>query len=426
MNNDLTFISLFSGIGGMDLGLERAGWSCVGQVELNPKAQAVLARHWPDVPKWSDVRDVGRHNLPPARLLCGGFPCQDVSIAGRRAGLAGKQSGLWFEFHRVLAETTPEWVLIENVAGLLSSNQGRDFAIVLRGLVECGYGVCWRVLDSQYLGVAQRRRRVFIVGHLGSGRAAEVLFERESLPGDTAPRRRTGQETSRSTASGAGSTGESVSAVDVRNLALTDELSGTLQAKEQGYSLNYINPILVGTLGTEMGRNRGLGNANETDLIVYGLSTYETPKFAEGIQPTLTSPSPTGGGQPPAVVITDRMDRWVEDDDKIRAVQNDGKSSTAQEHVYFKPEGITDSLTGAHVAKVITKQVRRLTPTEAERLQSFPDGWTDGQSDSERYRQLGLAVTVNVAEWLGRRIEKAAYKAASSEESNLSHLPLTE
>jgi DNA-cytosine methyltransferase len=188
----LRYLSLFSGIGGFDLGFDRAGMVCAGQVEYDEKARGVLARHWPDVPRLNDVREVQGNEFGTVDVITGGFPCQDVSVAGRRAGLAGERSGLWFEFHRLIDRVRPRWAVIENVPGLLSSNGGRDFAVILRGLVECGYGVAWRILDAQYFGVAQRRRRVFIVGSLGSGRAAEVLFEREGGAGDIAESRQAG------------------------------------------------------------------------------------------------------------------------------------------------------------------------------------------------------------------------------------------
>ena len=137
----LRYLSLFSGIGGFDLGFDRAGMVCAGQVEFDEKARAVLAKHWPDVPRLNDVREVNGDEFGSIDLICGGFPCQDVSVAGRRAGLAGERSGLWFEFHRLIDRVRPRWAVFENVPGLLSSNGGRDFAVILRGLVECGYGV---------------------------------------------------------------------------------------------------------------------------------------------------------------------------------------------------------------------------------------------------------------------------------------------
>jgi DNA (cytosine-5)-methyltransferase 1 len=176
----LTFGSTFSGIGGFDLGFERAGMACRWQVEIDPKARAILKRHWPNVPQLEDIQHVNQSHVSAVDVLCGGFPCQDVSVAGGRAGLAGERSGLWFQFNRIIGELKPRWVVIENVPGLFTSNEGRDFTVVLQGLVGWGYGVTWRVLDAQYFGLAQRRERVFIVASLGSGRSAQVLFEQES------------------------------------------------------------------------------------------------------------------------------------------------------------------------------------------------------------------------------------------------------
>ncbi len=179
--------SLFTGIGGFDYGFDSAGWECAWQVEQEPFCNAVLKTHWPAVQRFTDVRDVGAHNLQPVDCITAGVPCQDVSVAGRRKGLAGERTGLFYEFARILSELRPAWFVFENVPGLFSSNQGRDFAEVLRVLmVECGYGVSWRVLDSRYFNVAQRRERVFIVGSLGKPCPAEILFESESGAGNTA------------------------------------------------------------------------------------------------------------------------------------------------------------------------------------------------------------------------------------------------
>ena len=170
--------SVFSGIGGFDLGLERAGWEVRWQIENNPWRQERLREHWPGMELRTDVR-TDTDGLERTDLVCGGFPCTDLSVAGKRKGLAGEQSSLWYEFVRLVADTRPTWVLVENVPGLLSSHEGEDFAIVVRGLAELGFGVAWRVLDSRYFGVAQRRRRVFIVGRAGRPCPLEVLFEPE-------------------------------------------------------------------------------------------------------------------------------------------------------------------------------------------------------------------------------------------------------
>lgn len=177
----MDFISLFSGIGGFDLGLERAGMKCIAQVEIDKAARGVLATHYPHVERLNDVTKANKDNLPTASLICGGSPCQDISKAGHGEGLAGKRSRLFFEFARILRELRPEWFVFENVDNLLRTNDGRDFSAVIGALVGCGYSICWRVLDAQYWGVPQRRLRVFIVGHLRSAeRAASILFEQES------------------------------------------------------------------------------------------------------------------------------------------------------------------------------------------------------------------------------------------------------
>jgi len=158
----MTFGSLFSGIGGIDLGLERAGMECRWQVEIDPYCRKVLAKHWPDVRRYEDVREVGSDNLKPVDLIAGGFPCQDVSVAGKRAGIKeGTRSGLWFEFHRIICELRPSYVIVENVPGLLANGMGR----VLGDLAEIGYDAEWEVLSAADVGAPHLRRRVFIVAY---------------------------------------------------------------------------------------------------------------------------------------------------------------------------------------------------------------------------------------------------------------------
>ena len=178
-----TAVSLFAGVGGFDLALERNGVKVVAAVEIDKKASAVLGKHFPNTKLFGDIQQVTGRDLIDAGfeskrgIITGGFPCQDLSVAGKRAGLAGKRSGLFWEICRLLDETGAENFILENVPGLLSSNNGRDMATVIEALVERRYSVAWRVLDAQYFGVPQRRRRVFIVGSLaeGGGRVAEIL-----------------------------------------------------------------------------------------------------------------------------------------------------------------------------------------------------------------------------------------------------------
>ena len=187
----ITAVSLFAGVGGFDLALERNGVKVVASVEIDKKASAVLAQHFPNSKLFGDITEVTGEQLiaagfdPRNGIITGGFPCQDLSVAGKRAGLGGKRSGLFWEICRLLDETRAQNFILENVPGLLSSNQGRDMAAVVEALVERGYGIAWRVLDAQYFGVPQRRRRIFIVGSLGnSGRTpAEILSLAEGRSG---------------------------------------------------------------------------------------------------------------------------------------------------------------------------------------------------------------------------------------------------
>lgn len=174
--------SFFSGIGGFDLGFERAGFDVLLQCEIDSFCRSVLERHWPYVTKFEDIKKISPADVPNADVWAGGFPCQDVSVArmGPRIGLKGKRSGLFFEFARLLGERRPRVFLIENVPGLLSSHGGRDFEIVIRTLASFGYSVGWRVLNSRYFGVPQSRQRVYIVGCYRDRRGpGQILFESE-------------------------------------------------------------------------------------------------------------------------------------------------------------------------------------------------------------------------------------------------------
>jgi len=248
-------------------------------------------------------------------------------VAGKRSGLAGERSGLWFEFHRVLTELKPRWCIIENVAGLLSSNGGRDFATVLRGLEDIGYHASWRVFDSQYFGLAQRRKRVFIVGSFGNYSCVEVLFESESVSGHPAPSRETGS------------------------------VSPTLSASSSGVSR-------PGGQGAELGF-----------YVANTVTTREGMKHRLDCDTIL--PSYWDGGQ-----LSDTLDVSV-----IAKQQMMPEKRRFPAVLDGQPNG-----------------VRRLTPLECEKLQGFPINWTEDFADAVRYRMMGNAVSVPVAEWIGKRI----------------------
>ncbi len=358
--------SLFSGIGGFDLGLERAGFEVAFQCDNDPFCNKVLAHHWPGVKRYDDVRDIGlREPLCEKRagsavadsattqgavgrdgqgrrgagdLICGGFPCQDLSVAGKRAGLDGGRSGLWFEFKRILSELRPQWAIIENVPGLLSSNSGRDFAVVLDGLGGCGFaGISWAVLDSQHFGVAQRRRRVYVVAGPSRRSVEQVLSLCEGCGGHPPARREAGQDVA--------------------------------------------SPTLVGTL--EARDWKGVGYDSESRLVAHSLR-------ADGFD---ASEDGTGRGTPLTV---------IQDARGVRDKKQNGIGIQQSETMY--------TLVGTSQHAVHNASVRRLTPMECERLQGFPDGWTDvgGAADGPRYKALGNAVSVPVIEYLGLRIAAVA------------------
>src|SRR5215831_9561802 len=156
----LTVGSLFDGIGGFDLGFQRAGFDIRWQVEIDPFCRRVLAKHWPDVQRFEDVRTAGAHNLSVVDVLCGGFPCQPHSLAGRRGGSQDERD-LWPEFARLIRELRPRWVVAENVPGLLSSDAGRFFGNILRDLAESGYDAEWDCLPASVFGAPHRRDRIW-------------------------------------------------------------------------------------------------------------------------------------------------------------------------------------------------------------------------------------------------------------------------
>lgn len=177
--------SVCSGIEAATVAWHPLGWEPAFFSEIEPFPRAILQHHYPETPLHGDFTTIEADQYEPIDLLVGGTPCQSFSIAGLRGGLDDDRGNLALEFLRLAQRTRPKWLVWENVPGVLSSNGGRDFGAILGGMVECGYGFAYRVLDAQYFGVAQRRRRVFVVGCLGDWRsAAAVLFERKGLSGN--------------------------------------------------------------------------------------------------------------------------------------------------------------------------------------------------------------------------------------------------
>ena len=299
----LTFVSLFSGVGGFDMGLEAAGWRCVAQVEWDKHCQGVLAHHWPDVPRWSDVSDVNGADIPPADVVAFGSPCQDLSVAGKRAGFDGKRSVLFYEATRIIREMReasngryPTWVVWENVAGALSSSGGRDFAAVLDELADLGaVDIAWRVLDARWFGVPQRRRRVFVVGDFAGQRASTIHTEPEGVSWHP----RTGRAPGQGAAAG---TGGRTYALSIRgrdggaNVEVTEELAAALRAADGGSSrgraILHVDamPSLPASLGSG-----GLGHNKDGFIVV---------TESEHTHTHTSQPSPATESEPVALTTT--------------------------------------------------------------------------------------------------------------------------
>lgn len=440
--------STFSGVGGFDLGFERAGMRVVWQAEIDEWCRRVLRWHWPDAAIFDDVCAVGSGSLVKGKLsnagsigggkaaggrrepsddidvrsvrclqpadrsgdshaacrqrskrrrdsndfcidlLCGGFPCQDLSVAGKRAGFKGERSSLFFEFARIADELRPRWIVLENVVGLLSSAEGRDFGILLSTLAEIGYGCAWRVVDARYFGVPQRRRRVFIVGCLGDDGERAVRALGAGGEGDLAAGECSWQGVAAGASGGVGGAG--------------GVIANTLQVTCGDYSrADGFNAVVQPASVTSFAQNQR-GELRESDIAAQ-----------------LT----TGGGMPgqgyPAVRIARPTVSFQLGNTKANGsnVNTEGVAYTLDRaagqgvlaNALDRGQGGADD-NSAQANHIVPDgpSVRRLTPTECERLMGWPDGWTavdgDKTPDGRRYAACGNGVVANVSEWIGRRI----------------------
>lgn len=391
MRGEVKQVSLFTGVGGFDLGFERAGFESTLQCELDTSCRSVLERHWPGVERVSDVRDLNSGESPT--VLSFGSPCQDLSVAGKRAGLAGSRSGLFHEAIRVIGALRPEFAVWENVGGAYSSDLGRDFGVALDSLAEAGaVDIAWRFLDAQWFGLAQRRGRVFVVADFRGERAGQILLEPEGVPGNPPARREAGQEVAASVGGGASGAGRTTEEIGEQVVVTPVGIDGG----DVGFALrsnaSHSGDKGDGGVNTTMVVAKPLaGHHHRTDLDneTYVVRTAHTQANGHNVAKGMAHTLESGGGQ--AVYVPEVMATLnVGDAQKWGSNQwvNEGKA-------------------------IVTGRVRRLTPTECERLQGFPDGWTrygaDGKemSDTARYRMLGNAVPVPFAEWLAWRIRYA-------------------
>jgi len=376
----MRYLSVCSGIEAASCAWKSLGWKAVAYSEIEAFPCSVLKHHFPDTPNWGDMtkwRDWPRETID---LLVGGTPCQSFSTAGLRKGLDDVRGQLALGFSEIAKHYRLRWIVWENVPGVLSSGGGRDFGSFIGSLVELGYGLCWRVLDAQFFGVPQRRRRVFVVGYLGDWRnSAAVLFEQESLRGDS----KAGRKKRKGTAKGSADSVE----VECRSCGVMWEPDGPIECCPVcGSHQSYI-PDKCGTLtdGAHMG-----GGLNGQD--VYTGRIISTPKAFTAAEARRTG---TVEKNPTAIAF--------------HATRRDGGRILGD----LSPTVEAQWGTGGGNVPAITRamQVRRLTPLECERLQGFPDGWTDvphrgkAAPDGPRYKAIGNSMAVPVMRWIGSRIQ---------------------
>jgi DNA (cytosine-5)-methyltransferase 1 len=407
----LTYGSVCSGIEAVTVAWEQLGFRPAWFAEIDPFCSALLAHRHPGVPNLGDFTTI-EESSRPIDLLAGGTPCQSFSLAGRRGGLEDARGNLAIEFCQLAGRLRPRWIVWENVPGVLSSNGGRDFGSIVGALAELGYGCAWRVLDAQFFGVPQRRRRVFVVGHLGDWRrAAAVLLEREGLCRHTPARRKAREDVAGSLGGG---TGERSWCNDLDRSGAFVSMS--LNAKGGCGRLDGESETFVAS---------GCGYWNESEsaetLGTQGRALYESTAIVSPLAPTAFSAKDHGADAGPLAPT-------------LRAMPHDRSHANAggQVAVCFEsrvarngrggPSGIVPPLkaqsggTGRGDAAPLLAvggplAVRRLTPRECERLQGMPDDYTlipyrgKPAADGPRYRAIGNSMAVPVMRWIGRRIQ---------------------
>ena len=371
-------LSLFSGVGGFDMGLENAGMETVFQCEWDKHANSILYKHWPDVPKWDDVSTLtGKHILahaPVVDVVAWGSPCQDLSVAGARKGLDGERSGLFHEGIRIIKELQeetngqyPRISIWENVVGAITSNNGNDFGVILDEMAKAGALVQeWSVLDAQYW-IPQRRKRVFVIAIFDpvlANRCPNPLLPfTESLPGDTKKGKPARQSATTTSTESVGTDGAWWDGRDTAEALTTTSNEQRMpdkqrfQAVVEGYTPSSFANYTEG-VGTLRSNGGDLGGGSET-LLAFDTQFGSNANVTENVSPTL-------------------------------------KASQQSPSVAYNAEP--------------TMAVRRLTPLECERLMGWPDGHTqykvDGteQADSHRYKQAGNGVASPVAQWIAKHI----------------------
>jgi DNA (cytosine-5)-methyltransferase 1 len=440
------YLSVCSGIEAATVAWSPLGFEAVAFSEIDNFSAAVLTHHYPGVPNLGDMTKFKEWPDYEPDILVGGTPCQSFSVAGLRKGLADPRGSLMLTYLAIADRYQPEWIVWENVPGVLSSGSGRDFGTLLGALGQIGYGWAYRILDAQFFGVPQRRRRVFVVGHLGDWRrAAAVLFERHSLQRHPTPSRETGKDLApclSARTKGGGGLGT--------DFDLDGGLINTPQEPVTGAR------AFVSTAATLKGGSGARGYPDPSDGNGHNIVAQENPpavaSFWNGEQVTQTLDAVLAKGQMmpeknwfPAVLVPDvthslRADGVDASEQRVfaictahtsgngRGISDAGVSYTLEraqgQAVAFaqnpRDEAREMAVVGALASSPGMKQtsyirsamqVRRLTVLECERLQGFPDGYTQvpyrnkPAADGPRYKALGNSMAVPVMRWIGERIQ---------------------
>ena len=366
--------SFFSGVGGLDLGFERAGIETVSVSEIDPYANAVLAERFPGAPNLGSITEVDADDIPEADIWSGGFPCQDLSVAGKRAGFAGKRSSLAFTFLDLVEQRRPRWLVLENVPGLFSSNNGADFGRLLNEMEQLGYGVSWRTLDARYFGVAQRRRRVFLVASLESDRAAEVLLECEGCERHPSPRWTQGQGVARGAGDGSG-------------------VASTLQA----HYAKWVDSEGAGGNQLVIGASPDADGVRALDGLAGRLDDQQPMAYQTRVDEKNGNFSLSE-----AEVANSLSALWPGDTSHrsmtlVQAYRKSARAQTNEDSETWVEGDVANTLNSFDVGDVRTTHAIVGGTEDEDHL--LPVGL-----DSHRYRCCGNGVVAPVAEWIGRRI----------------------
>ena len=431
--------SVCSGIEAATVAWEPLGWAPTFFAEIDPFCNAVLGHHYPTVPNHGDFTTMKADDYGAIDILIGGTPCQSFSVAGQRAGLADPRGNLTLEYFALVDRLRPRWVVWENVPGLLSDDAGRTFGTVLGALAECGYGFAYRVLDAQYFGVPQRRRRIFVVGYRGDWRpAAAVLFERGSLSGHSAPGRKAGTDVAASLTRGTDSQGRGGYAgrryEDDVNLVCgppsghTPKGHGMRGANQQeafsGHLVMAFTANGVGTCGAD-------DNQAQAGHLVFDTTQMTSKENRSCPQPGNPSHPLSNTGHAPALCYSESGPGWWRDGVGTMT-HRDGKDGVQTgllcftertrhtgRNLEYLPDQAYALCNPGSGGRTHSRQlfdgmaVRRLTPRECERLQGFPDDYTripwrnkpaEQCPDGPRYRALGNSFAVPVVRWIGERM----------------------